>query len=251
MCASANTNLRDGDMSAINPKTSICWLNGRLEYHKNRPDIDLAEARGYFSNGRLQFSYPVQNGLLHGICRLWFDSGILQSEQEYLRGQLNGFSRSWYSNGKMEAQSRYSRGALHGLSKHWDEHGKLISTKVYVRGREAPSEITELILDNKLNARHIIEIKNAELRRLCLEEIGYSRFLSQVRHQVVDKCGDQELVRIDWVKREEPILLVKVKCPSTGAYYTLRVPPSMKTVKEAVAWTFDLTKDDYVPVLET
>ncbi len=81
--------------------------------------------------------------------------------------------------------------------------------------------------------------------------MGYGRFLSQVTHQILDKAGDYELVKIDWHKREEPIYLVKVKCPSTGAFYTLRVPPTVKTVKEGVAWTFHLDQEEYNPEIET
>ena len=94
-------------------------------------------------------------------------------------------------------------------------------------------------------------MKNAEIRRICLEELGYARFLSQVDHQVIEKDGEYELVRIDWHKNEEPICLVKVKCPSTGAFYTLRVPLDMKTVKQAVAWTFGLKPSQYCPEKET
>ena len=43
------------------------------------------------------------------------------------------------------------------------------------------------------------------------------------------------------------ICLVKVKCPSAEVYYTLRVPPEMKTCKEAVAWTFHMGKKEYNP----
>jgi hypothetical protein len=31
----------------------------------------------------------------------------------------------------------------------------------------------------------------------------------------------------------------------TYATYLLRVPPTMRTAKQAVAWTFDMTEDDY------
>ena len=57
---------------------------------------------------------------------------------------------------------------------------------------------------------------------------------------------DYDLVKIDWNKEEEPLCLVKVRCPSTGAFYTLRVPPKTKTVKEAVAWTFGISEEKYI-----
>ena len=72
-----------------------------------------------------------------------------------------------------------------------------------------------------------------------------------VEHEIIDKDGDYELVKIRWHKKEMPIVLVKVKCPSTGAFYVLRVPLSIKTVKEAVAWTFGMATKDYKPEEES
>jgi len=235
----------------INQTENITWLNGKLEYRKHLNNNDLADAFGYFSNGKLQFHFPTRQGKLHGACRIWRESGMLESEEEYLRGIFDGFVRRWHTNGRMEFQLRYSRGVRHGPSKYWDEQGELVSAKVYLSGREVPEEIAELILDEKLNANHILEIKNAQYRQFCLEEFGYERFLSQMKHKVIEKEGEQELVRINWVKSEEPIYLVKVKCPSTGAYYTLRVPPTAQTVKEAVAWTFNMKDLEYTPLAET
>ena len=33
--------------------------------------------------------------------------------------------------------------------------------------------------------------------------------------------------------------------------YMLRVPPTVKTAKEGVAWTFDLPAEDYEPVFQS
>jgi hypothetical protein len=70
-------------------------------------------------------------------------------------------------------------------------------------------------------------------------------------HEVLHQDGNCELVRIDWHQREKSIFLVKVKCPSTGAFYTLRVPPATKTVKAGVAWTFGVKAIEYSPNVET
>jgi len=133
----------------------------------------------------------------------------------------------------------------------WDEQGKLTEKKIYVRGVILPPKIQKIISSGALTAQYILNIRNTALRRICLEELGYERFLLQVNHEVISKEGDCELVRIDWHKREEPISLVKVQCPSTGVFYTLRVPPRMKTVKQAVAWTFNMEDSEYAPLGET
>ncbi|MEI8349860.1 MAG: DUF6745 domain-containing protein [Candidatus Omnitrophota bacterium] len=238
-------------MSRIDRQIKFTWLDGRLVYHKYIGDREFAVAAGYFPNGRPQFHFPMRKGRFHGICRFWRESGLLESEEEYRDGVLEGFVHRWYPNGILGAKLLYSRGLRNGPSRHWDEHGELVSAKVYLRGREVPEEISGRILDKKLNASYILEIKNAELRRFCLEEFGYERFASQMQHRVIDKNGEQELVCITWINREEPIYLVKVKCPSTGVFYTLRVPPDMNTVKQAIAWTFNMKEDEYLASQET
>ena len=112
-------------------------------------------------------------------------------------------------------------------------------------------DLGERIEKGNLTAKLILRIANTAVRRICLEEFGYARFLAELPHQILDRSGEYELVKIDWHKREEPIYLVKVKCPSTGAFYTLRVPATMKTVKEAIAWTFDVNEGEYLPEVET
>ena len=148
-------------------------------------------------------------------------------------------------------QCNYQNGRLHGTSKEWDGAGKLRSSGVYVRGLKVPAKIAGLITTGELAAHDILEVKNIEVRRLCLETLGYARFLSQMEHTILDKDGDSELVRIDWHKKEEPMCLVKVRCPSTGAFYALRVPPSTRTIREAIAWTFEMKDGEYRPELET
>ena len=56
--------------------------------------------------------------------------------------------------------------------------------------------------------------------------------------------GDEPIVMIEMVKRTpEP----------DGRFkrYWLRVPPKTRTVREAVAWTFNMPADQYAPEIET
>ena len=46
-------------------------------------------------------------------------------------------------------------------------------------------------------------------------------------------------------------MAVLVKCPSTGRNYVLRVPPSIRTAREAVAWTFNIAADKYQPIAQS
>lgn len=105
-----------------------------------------------------------------------------------------------------------------------------------------------------LRAKEIVNCKNIEIRRLLLEQFGYEKFLKELKGVVVHSEGSSKLITIDakWAGRdEEPIKLVKVKCPSSGRMYVLRVSPNMKTCREAVASTFNLSTEDYNPKIET
>jgi hypothetical protein len=81
--------------------------------------------------------------------------------------------------------------------------------------------------------------------------MGYEKFLTQVKHTVISREGDNEFLKIDRYKIEEPICLIRVRCPSTGVFCVLRVPPTVKTIKEAIAWTFGLGETEYNPLIET
>lgn len=208
-------------------------------------------SRQYLPDGRVFSETNYRNGLYHGTKKEWHRNGELKLIKPYTNDRLHGAWTEWYENHALKIQMNFVDGLRHGFYREWDAKGKLISELIYVRNTQITGRLYELIRDKALTAQDILKIKNSAVRRICLEELGYARFLSQTQHEAIDKDGEYELVRVNWHKREEPICLVKVKCPSTGAYYTLRVPPHMKTVKQAVAWTFHIKKDEYSPLEET
>jgi hypothetical protein len=101
----------------------------------------------------------------------------------------------------------------------------------------------------------IHEERNIEVRRVLIERFGLANYLkrgSAIKiHQ--DQCGTLYSMGIN---NDEPIFVVHVinSTPEPdGTYneYFLRVPPTMKRAREAVAWTFGLTEDEYMPRAET
>ena len=165
--------------------------------------------------------------------------------------RLNGVCLEWFPNGVMKARINYEDGIRSGLAKWWNREAQAVNIAIYIRGVPVTTYMAELIRTGRMTVSDILNTRNAEVRRVCLEEFGYGRFLSKMPHRVIDTDEDSELVLIHWHKSEEPICLVKVKCSTTGVFYTLRVPPDMKTVKQAVAWTFDVKPEKYVPEKET
>jgi antitoxin component YwqK of YwqJK toxin-antitoxin module len=204
----------------------------------------------WFPQG-FKYQTTYRNNLKEGVKKIWNGQGRLISEENYRRNLLHGRSLYWHSNGQLKMRVQNFAGIRHGVMSNYDETGKLLDKKVFIRGVAVSNRLNNLIKSGELSAAQILNEQNLEVRRICIEELGYAKFLSQVNHAILDKQDEYELIRIFLSEREEAIHLVKVKCPSTGAFYTLRVPPSMKTVKEAVAWTFGVEEDKYNPEIET
>ena len=226
--------------------------DGRLLLEEHYVDGRVqGKRKEWYSNGSPKSEELYKEGVRSGISKLWYPEGPLKFQGEYLNGRRHGLFLDYCPGGQLLERKNYESGLINGVCTKWDEKGTPIERKVYVRGVLVPPKIQEIINSGKLTAQYILKIRNTALRRVCLEELGYERFLMQVEHTIIAKDGDCELVKIDWHKREKPIYLVKVRCPSTGVFYTLRVPPKMKTVTEAVAWTFGMKRVEYCPEEET
>src|SRR5262249_12533044 len=88
-----------------------------------------------------------------------------------------------------------------------------------------------------ITVAEILSEENVERRRVLLERFGLDRFLAAARAEVLDSDrdagGERRLLRVP-LPGDEPLVCVLVRCPSTGGRYTLRVPPTMRTCRQAV-----------------
>lgn len=130
--------------------------------------------------------------------------------------------------------------------------------------RERPQELVPHILD-QLDSRlrrtvrdrestlhRILREPDSEIRRVLIETYGWERFLRDSGARVIDRDGDNELLAFRNLRvGGQPLVLLKVRCPSTANLYTLRVPPTMRSVRAAVAWTFGMAVGDYKPQRES
>jgi hypothetical protein len=246
------------------------WLGGKLQYNCLTPDGSQREVVGYYDDGKIRFRFPILiDGKFHGIGRIWYPSGRIEWEKSYRRGMLQGLSKRWHENGNLALIENFLNGGRHGIYREWHDNGvvsleshyldnrregilskhdldgKIIKQEVYVRGSRIEGELKELMLNDKLTAKYIMTINSVIVRRFCLVWLTYSRLLTQLPYKVIDRDGDNELIKIKWHKREAPLYLVKVRCASLQIFYVLRVPPGMKTVKESIAWTFGVPADKY------
>ena len=119
----------------------------------------------------------------------------------------------------------------------------------------------------------IEETENLELREQILLEFGYENYIREgfkkgkINYLIIDDKIFQnnnpgsDFYRIPegyFKNRDDKIIFLsgditflQVKDSSSGNIYFLKVPPDMRSVQEAKAWTFGLEKDEYNPTIET
>jgi uncharacterized protein DUF6745 len=124
-----------------------------------------------------------------------------------------------------------------------------------LRWRGVPIDARIAFQPETITASEVLDQSNAELRRVLLERMGYDAFLNQAHAQTLDcdrdKGGERRLLKVE-LAGDEPLVCVSVICPSTDRQYLIRVPPTMRSCRQAVAWVagFD-NPDDYRPLVET
>ncbi|MBF2009209.1 MAG: hypothetical protein IGS49_28145 [Chlorogloeopsis fritschii C42_A2020_084] len=88
--------------------------------------------------------------------------------------------------------------------------------------------------------------KNAELRRVLIQGIGYARIIAELQAIELDSYQEYTLLKIENEVDVEPIYLLKMTCPSTGFIHVLRVPPDVKSAREAIVWVnWGITPEEF------
>src|SRR5438067_2669016 len=106
-----------------------------------------------------------------------------------------------------------------------------------------------------LSATEILTERNAEVRRVMIERCGLENFLNSAKATVLDQDtdagGPRRLLRVP-LPGDEDLACVSIHCPSTGRHYIVRVPPTMQTCRQAIAWTAGYDNpNDYNPIAES
>jgi hypothetical protein len=100
---------------------------------------------------------------------------------------------------------------------------------------------------------------NQEIRRILIERYdavrGVGSFITDSGAVLVHEDGMGQLFRKE-LPGDEPICMVRVEnaTPEPDGHfkiYWIRVPPTVTTAREAVAWTFEETAESYTPTLQT
>lgn len=125
----------------------------------------------------------------------------------------------------------------------------------YFHGVRVNQQIIEQPLT--LTAEQVLNEPNAEVRRVMIEKMGYERFFSITQAEVLDEDleptgNPRKLLSIELPSDPDGVIVVvEVQCTTTGKKYYLRVPPTMKTCLQAIAWTANMSPEDYVVLVES
>jgi leucine-rich repeat protein SHOC2 len=90
----------------------------------------------------------------------------------------------------------------------------------------------------------LLDEENAEIRRALVEQIGYQRICKELNAITIDTWREYTLLKMDGLERinnrenidTEPMVLLKMTCPSTAHIHILRVPPEIVSAEAAITW---------------
>ena len=93
----------------------------------------------------------------------------------------------------------------------------------------------------------LLDEDNIEIRSKLVQQIGYDKICKELNAREISIWREYSLLRIDRVEAvygenteeiidREPMLLLKMTCPSTNHIHILRVPPDMTSAEEAITW---------------
>jgi leucine-rich repeat protein SHOC2 len=92
----------------------------------------------------------------------------------------------------------------------------------------------------------LLDENNAEIRRALIDRVGYEKICQALKAVKLDTWREYTLLKIDNIEPvynngwnpigREPIVLLKMTCPSTHHVHILRVPPEMSNAEAAIVW---------------
>ncbi len=116
-------------------------------------------------------------------------------------------------------------------------------------GVRVPEQV--ILSPERLSRQDYLQEENVEVRRVIQERMG-ERFVSELGGVVLDNSPRGTLYEVVLPDDPERVArYVQVQDASSERQYVLRVPPTIQTAAEAVAWTFQVAEQDYRPAQET
>lgn len=95
-----------------------------------------------------------------------------------------------------------------------------------------------------------ITINDRKLQKMLSGGFGTKNYFEEFDAEIIDQDGANSLIQYN-LQGSQFHLYVRVKDSTTGHFYFLRVDPDIKTCRDAIAWTFGLSTEEYYPIIET
>jgi hypothetical protein len=208
---------------------------------------------GYERDSRVDYSKwePWHQATMHGGVRIMHKEFCIVSDRpEFIRIEtVNGIGRLHCEDGPAK---RYRDG--------WSIYA--------IHGVRVPADIIER--PESITVKRIQGEQNAEIRRVMISRFGHARYMKEAGAKLiqrdecgalysVDRPGDSALVMVEVVNSTPEPIGYEPSAGESGQLignrwfkiYSLRVPPTTKTAREGVAWTFNESSDSYRPVVQT
>jgi hypothetical protein len=150
--------------------------------------------------------------------------------------------------------SRDAEGRLHSATGRCIEYRDGFGFYAW-HGMQVPERV--ILAPEQLSREDFVAERNAEMRRVIQERMG-EQFMTKVGGEIIDSGPRGTLYEVllshpvsPWERPELVVRYVRVQDASTPRQYYLRVPPTIQTAAEAVAWSFGLSVEDYGPAQQT
>jgi hypothetical protein len=211
----------------------VYWKNGKLMYNLGKGNKNI---RIFNKDGSLMAKISLDKGLpmYSGRYGLHLDLGGIKKLEAVFRGDwyyelydARGNARSWLKGRSMRPEEGVKNGR-----------------KIYfLRGIQVPKKV----ITGNHNASYILSYPNATIRSEMMKRYGIDRIVQELQGETLEKRGEYELLQFPLPGGREPnniMKVLKMRCPSTRAYYALRVHPECQNIHEAINWTygFDLSE---------
>ena len=185
------------------------------------PESNLVEISRLFLDGNKLTALPESIGNMTNLVELYLEDNQLESLPKSI-GNLNSLAHINLTNNPLDddlsilqslpqLETVVFRGVDLSDSRYWT---KLSEWK------------PEWLLDEE----------NAEIRRLLIWACGYETICQKLDAIELDTWREYTLLKIDAEVDVEPMVLLKMTCPSTAHIHILRVPPEMTSAESAITW---------------
>lgn len=189
-------------------------------------------------NRRKDYEMLQEDGILSSYCQVE-DNCVVRVEKHYGDGYLRQ-RKEYDQRGRLRLQEGYNFCELReGMRTSFTETGAIKSKTLFVRGSAVDDWLHKVINERPISAQDIIRIDDDEIRRVCIKEMGYEQFLSQVEYKVIAGECQSVLIRVNLPGKQRQFSFLWTYAFEVKEWYLLRAPLDAKTIQGAFAWALE------------